>query len=926
VRAVACTARMVAGAGAVILLLAVVDSRLELPAVLRALALAAGVAVAARVTRSARPWRPVPRSEACDALLDDPAARALVRSAVELEADLKAGPPSRLAGRGESEALAHETVRRAAASLASSDPRRAAPVTRAAAPLAAASLVLSLAAFLAARFPGEAGCFARRALLLAPDRYPRDTLAVVHVPDGGLSVVAADPLDVEIRIRGREVERAELHVRGAGERATRRIVEARDAGERRFAARVGPVEAPIEVAAVAGDDRDAEPWIAVDVLEPPRVESIRVTVTPPAYTRAEPVERPGGDVTGLPGARARIDVRASGEGVRGALVFDDGSTVPLRPLGEGRGRAEFPLARSGSYHVALVDARGVRDRDTSVWTVRAVADRPPEAVLAPVGYRGRVTAEASLPVQARARDDYALDSATLVLEAGGRERRLPLPADGAREQTWRTRLELAAGDEPVREGEVLELFLEARDRRPDGQAPGVSRSGAVTLRVVSGLALLRDLLDEILVVKDRLRADRAPDALARDAAQLEEVARALSENRVGGSGLPDAVRSAAAHVTRAAGAPAATERAAAVADARRQLAVVADLAGLAVEARDLARRQSVLAGDLGALSESVLRGRSPGEGTRRHEEEELAIAARVRDFSAAVHHEMLRYSHGAVPSPLLRVRSEIDERTPEERLEEVAALLASARLLQAARVAVDVEQILSRLATLLEPETAPEPAPVQPPADRERTAVSEELRELLERLEATRADLDEHRAPGEEEIREMLRELEEILEDLERARQRMAPPDKRAEGVTEAPDEELRKIRELERGLRNRRVTRRVELRPQDFEATRDAILRTLEEVRRREEGVVERDARRERRGQNLSGEFTAERLQDGTAGALLPSSTPARAGATRPWGDLPSRSAEEVLRASGGDSARESEEAIRAYFRKLAQRPRDDG
>ncbi len=168
-----------------------------------------------------------------------------------------------------------------------------------------------------------------------------------------------------------------------------------------------------------GDDRSM-PWHRVEVLDPAEIQSLEITVVPPAYTRqpATPGQR---NLRVLAGSRLEMSAVASKPLAAAALCLEDGRQIAATLGADGRafslgqpGSPAVVVEQSGAYWFRLTDRQGLTC-ETTRWDIRAVPDAPPTVALEEPAGTVYVTPQAEVPVRIAARDDLAI--ARVVLES-----------------------------------------------------------------------------------------------------------------------------------------------------------------------------------------------------------------------------------------------------------------------------------------------------------------------------------------------------------------------------------------------------------------------------------------------------------------------------------------------------------------------------
>jgi hypothetical protein len=273
----------------------------------------------------------------------------------------------------------------------------------------------------------------------------------------------------------------------------------------RMVHRMSNVQRSFQYRAFGGDD-DTMPWRSFQIIEPPKLESLDIEVTPPPYLGASPYH-----VTGLISGVVMSEISLRGMADRElaavrlhvnketAFRHPDSTSPWSGKLDHDHRRFQFPnvgelpleLSESGSYWLELTD---VEERSFLVapGDVKAQVDQPPNVRLLPVGRDGVVTPQARLELTIVAEDDFAIASVDLqlrrpsaevsILPIWKREERpvgvtiVPPPAPDIQRVTHELDLESLQ----LNPGDVLELGALAADYRPQAGSSSEQR-----LRIVS---------------------------------------------------------------------------------------------------------------------------------------------------------------------------------------------------------------------------------------------------------------------------------------------------------------------------------------------------------------------------------------------------------------------------------------------------------
>ncbi len=200
-------------------------------------------------------------------------------------------------------------------------------------------------------------------------------------------------------------------------------------------------------------------WYHVRAMVRPRIESLELHFTFPAYTRLTPKTYIGrrGSIRVLRGTSVQLIVHASqplkknsdleiGKGI-------DSRLLPLTPLVGLAYQATFHILLSGEYRIHLVDTQGIKNKDDRPWPIVAIADNPPVVHILSPRKILRVRPDDVIPVRFTATDDFGLTRLTAIVSV---DHSVPMRyhiALGARDLTSVKRMwQLAVADQLLAAG------------------------------------------------------------------------------------------------------------------------------------------------------------------------------------------------------------------------------------------------------------------------------------------------------------------------------------------------------------------------------------------------------------------------------------------------------------------------------------------
>ena len=259
--------------------------------------------------------------------------------------------------------------------------------------------------------------------LVRPDLSP-----VIQAPDRPLLIARGDTLELYvINERGRLPERVWFEHRlgneaEASREALRQTTIRDDKGRSHDAAVISWVASrgPLEFRATGGDDETMS-FVRVEVVQPPTLEELQVSVAPPKYSK-RPVEvlPPGvGHAQGLLGTKIEIAGKADKSLKSANVRMGDKPAVPLSISADGRSfTASFAITEPGvtAYWFELTDTAGFTDRESPRYELRGFADLTPEVVIESPVADIQLAPDAELSVKVLAKDDLGLREVRLAYQ------------------------------------------------------------------------------------------------------------------------------------------------------------------------------------------------------------------------------------------------------------------------------------------------------------------------------------------------------------------------------------------------------------------------------------------------------------------------------------------------------------------------------
>jgi len=363
-----------------------------------------------------------------------------------------------------------------------------------------ATLLLITLAF--AVMPDTFGTWFRRNWLLGEIPWPQWThIRVLGFDSAGRRrVPRGDELEIVAAVTGRPPPAAVLDWRtpsGRDGRETMTLV-----GGKQLRASLGVLSEDVRFRIVGGDERTRE--YVVEAVERPAVVRTVARITPPAYTSLDPVALEQETVLEvLSGSTLEVEAWLNKPVARAEFAGSAGPVATCELVSADHVRVRWAEPVSGSYHFALADADGWENRRPVRYTLKVVADQPPDVRLELADTGRFITPQAALPIRLQFKDAYGLGSVSLCVQRAddsphtlALEGFQPLRRErGVRAShprfTFQTALTYAVESIGVTPGDRLRLWAEARDCDPRG--PNVGRAEPLTLHVVSHEAFLTEM-------------------------------------------------------------------------------------------------------------------------------------------------------------------------------------------------------------------------------------------------------------------------------------------------------------------------------------------------------------------------------------------------------------------------------------------------
>ncbi|MGC8643752.1 MAG: DUF4175 family protein, partial [Isosphaeraceae bacterium] len=388
------------------------------------------------------------------------------------------------------------------------------------------------------------------------DRWPQATHLALQERGTTLKIARGDSFTLSVHVRKGDRIPESAYVTYAfvdGEELTEPLRASEGGG---FHGRIDTVNQPFKFSVRSGDDTSSIRDVAVKVVPPPALNRLTVRLVSPKYTGVPPQTLASGlnSFRALEGTKIELDAQANKTLATAALYLGDqpaAEQVAFNPARTGF-KTAFPVKDNVSFHLALQDDEGFRNRDSAHYDVKMFRDDPPRVVIAEPRTDRDIPADAVVPIQIELDDDFGLQSSRIMYKVASGDSEphnpvaIPLWVDPAQasaasqpvpvkhqeiDHVWKLEsLKLAVGS-------ILTFHAEARDY-DSIKGPNLGKSREIRLRIVSKADAARqfddarrELREEIARVLTMQRQAITPvDEARRTLAQTNRLPRAQREN------------------------------------------------------------------------------------------------------------------------------------------------------------------------------------------------------------------------------------------------------------------------------------------------------------------------------------------------------------------------------------------------------------
>ena len=235
----------------------------------------------------------------------------------------------------------------------------------------------------------------------------------------------------------------------------------------------------------------------------PLIGDLKLTITPPKYTKAAPrfIEGGSGDFEALEGSEIQLQATLSRVTQSATIWLErEGASSSLDGVQlEGRSvRAQWVVDQDIKWNVSLIDREGTEWREATQRQIIARPDAPPRVQVISPESGSRVDPTQAIEVGLKVSDDYGISSTQILVALDSdmeHPEEIPLVLKDGRQWTSRERIDLSVIQ--AQGGDRIALWARAKDNREKAEGPQEATSEIVYLEIDSPQWQHRELLDAL---------------------------------------------------------------------------------------------------------------------------------------------------------------------------------------------------------------------------------------------------------------------------------------------------------------------------------------------------------------------------------------------------------------------------------------------
>ena len=371
-------------------------------------------------------------------------------------------------------------------------------------------------------------------VVLTPQRDPNQLRFNLTVTPGDVEIVKGEDLRVNASIEALAGTNANLEWRFSGNNAVNQaaMTNLATAPRAEFVHTLEHVRESLSYRVQLGNETSK--WYEVEVVEPPLIQSLRVTIAYPDYTQRGEVELEEnlGEITALPGSKISLRLSSNKELQSGELQFESGMKLPLN-LEDNSARVEFTVRKAEVYTINLIDEKSLRNPDPIRYRIELEADALPNVRITLPGQDVDIDESMSVPLVIEADDDFGFSSLDIVYElqqsmvGEALQGRWSLPLANPQQEKITVQALWDLSKLNLNPDDVVSYYAEVRDN-DTVSGPKAARSETYRVRFPSMSELYEQVAEQHEETSQDLSAMR--EQVERAKQKLDEVMQELKKN------------------------------------------------------------------------------------------------------------------------------------------------------------------------------------------------------------------------------------------------------------------------------------------------------------------------------------------------------------------------------------------------------------
>ncbi len=302
-------------------------------------------------------------------------------------------------------------------------------------------------------------------------------------------------------------------------------------GDGQFSYRVASAQSSFRYQANHGST--LSPIYTLQVVDPPEIGKMRLTLIPPDYTGLPVVVKEEGHIEALKGTVVNLEARATKAIKEGKVILDQENQLLLK-VKEDQLTGSLLVLSPGTYHIKVKDDLGFENPNPVQYQIRLIPDQYPEAEIVSPGHDLEISGSEILPIVYTGKDDFGITAIRLSYQVGGRDGSIHLKSSDTRRSLGPETFKWDLGSLGLAPGDRVVYRVEIWDNDSiSGPKKGTSQTFVLSVRDDRAQAAkegeeAQQIADALLdLLADQLEDLKEKEGLAKG---MEEVLKQVDRN------------------------------------------------------------------------------------------------------------------------------------------------------------------------------------------------------------------------------------------------------------------------------------------------------------------------------------------------------------------------------------------------------------